>query len=244
MGMHANQSGPVEIDAVIPADRIVGWPGDGAASNDEAIDPLAMVMYAGAYNGVALACIDVAKRHATRRTHAQYGRSIADYPTTQHAFGGAVADVQASRMYAYAFAKALDDATDGGDWLLYARDPHAKPRAAFTSWSLPAKLLAARVATRVSDAMLHVCGGRGYMRAAEIERLVRDSKAGWVMAPSNEVTQLLYGKWALHGADAVDWWNQKVDEPALQNELSKLDRDGKQRIVDQLAAEIANVPAT
>jgi alkylation response protein AidB-like acyl-CoA dehydrogenase len=244
MGMHANQSGPVEIDAVIPADRIVGWPGDGAASNDEAIDPLAMLMYAGAYNGVALACLDVAKRHATRRTHAQYGRSIADYPTIQNSFGEAVADTQASRMYAYAFAKALDDATDGGDWLLYARDPHVKPRAAFTSWSLPAKLLAARAATRVSDAMLHVCGGRGYMRAAEIERLVRDSKAGWVMAPSNEVAQLLYGKWALHGPDAVDWWNQKVDEPALQNELSKLDREGKQRIVDQLTAEIGNVPAT
>ena len=58
------------------------------------------------------------------------------------------------------------------------------------------------------------------------------------MAPSNEVTQLLVGKWALLGADAVDWWNQKVDEPALQNELGKLDADGKRRILDQLAAEI------
>ena len=52
LGMHANQSGPVQIDAVIPADRIVGWPGDGAPSNDEAIDPLAFVQYAGAYNGL------------------------------------------------------------------------------------------------------------------------------------------------------------------------------------------------
>jgi alkylation response protein AidB-like acyl-CoA dehydrogenase len=51
MGMHANQSGPVEIDAVIPFDRIVGPVGDGARSNDEAIDPLAFLQYAGAYNG-------------------------------------------------------------------------------------------------------------------------------------------------------------------------------------------------
>ena len=62
MGMHGNQSGPVTIDAVIPRNRIIGWPGDGAASNDEAIDPLAYLMYAGAYNGVGMGCVDVAKR--------------------------------------------------------------------------------------------------------------------------------------------------------------------------------------
>jgi alkylation response protein AidB-like acyl-CoA dehydrogenase len=238
MGMHANQSGPLEIDAVIPAGRIVGWPGDGAASNDEAVDPLAMLMYAGAYNGLALACIDVAKRHATRRAHVQYGRTIADYATTQDTFGGVVADAQASRIYAYTFAKALDDLTQGGRWDIYDDDPDIKPRASLTSWSLSAKLLAAGLATRVSDAMLQVCGGRGYMRSAEIERLLRDSKAGWVMAPSNEVTRQMIGRWALFGADAIDWWNQHVDEPALQNELGKLDREGKQRIVDQLSADL------
>ena len=238
MGMHANQSGPLEVDAVIPADRILGWPGDGAASNDEAVDPLAMLMYAGAYNGVALACIDVAKRHATRRAHVQYGRTIADYATTQDVFGGVVADTQASRIYAYTFAKALDDITDGGSWTMYEDDPHVKPRASLTSWSLSAKLLAAGLASRVSDTMLQVCGGRGYTRGAEIERLVRDSKAGWVMAPSNEVTRQMIGRWALFGAEAIDWWNQHIDEPALQNELGKLDREGKQRIIDQLSAQL------
>ncbi len=127
MGMHANQSGPLDIDAVIPPNRIVGWPGDGAASNDEAVDPLAMVMYAGAYNGVALACIDVAKRHATRRSHAQYGRTVADYATIQDTFGGAVTETQASRVFAYAFSKALDDLTDNGSWAMYADDPDARP---------------------------------------------------------------------------------------------------------------------
>ena len=238
MGMHANQSGPLEVDAVIPADRILGWPGDGAASNDEAVDPLAMLMYAGAYNGVALACIDVAKRHATRRAHVQYGRTIADYATTQDVFGGVVADTQASRIYAYTFAKALDDITDGGSWTMYEDDPHVKPRASLTSWSLSAKLLAAGLASRVSDTMLQVCGGRGYTRGAEIERLVRDAKAGWVMAPSNEVTRQMIGRWALFGAEAIDWWNQHIDEPALQNELGKLDREGKQRIIDQLSAQL------
>jgi len=243
MGMHANQSAPVEIDAVIPENRIVGWPGDGARSNDEAIDPLAFLQYAGAYNGLAMACLDVARRHALRRAHAQYGRRIADYATSQDAYGRALREAQASRLFAYGLAKALDDATDGGDWTMYRENPDAAPRAAFTSWGLEAKVLAAGLASRVSDAMLQLCGGRGYTRAAEIERLVRDAKAGWVMAPSNEVSQQIVGRWALLGADSVDWWNQKVDERALRNELGKLNDEQKRRLVDELSTELTEAGA-
>lgn len=239
MGMHGNQSGPVEIDAVVPENRMIGPSGDGARSNDEAIDPLAMLMYAGAYNGVALGCIDVAKRHVTRKTHAQFGRRVADYPTIQDSFGRAVMDVEASRLSAYALAKALDDATENGSWEIYEKDPLAMPRAKFAHWCFQLKFLSTRAASNISDQMLQACGGRGYMRDLDLERLVRDSKAGWVMAPSNEVTSQLVGKWALFGANSIDWWNQHVDEPVLFNELSKLDDAGKRKIIDKLAGEIA-----
>jgi alkylation response protein AidB-like acyl-CoA dehydrogenase len=135
-------------------------------------------------------------------------------------------------------ARAMDDATGGGSWAMYASDPDAAPRTAFTAWGLEAKVLAAGLATRVSDEMLHLCGGRGYMRANEIERLVRDSKAGWVMAPSNEVSQQIVGRWALLGPDSVDWWNQHVDERALHNELGKMDDDAKRELVQKLSAEL------
>jgi hypothetical protein len=88
--------------------------------------------------------------------------------------------------------------------------------------------------------MLQTCGGRGYMRDLELERLLRDSKAGWIMAPSNEVTRQLIGKWALLGPEAVDWWNQKVDEPVLMNELSKLDAAGKRKIAEELLRQLAD----
>lgn len=147
-------------------------------------------------------------------------------------------DAQASRLYAYSVAKALDDATDGGRWDIYYDDPKAMPRAEFALWSFKAKFLATRFSFEVSDKMLQACGGRGYMRDLELERLLRDSKAGWIMAPSNEVTAQLVGKWGLFGAEAVDWWNQKVDEPVLMNELGKLDDAGKQKIIEKLTAEI------
>ncbi len=77
------------------------------------------------------------------------------------------------------------------------------------------------------------------MRELELERLVRDSKAGWLMGPSNEITSQLIGKWALLGPGAVDWWNQRVDEPLLMNELGKLDAAGKRRIIERLSADLA-----
>jgi hypothetical protein len=59
------------------------------------------------------------------------------------------------------------------------------------------------------------------------------------MAPSNEVSRQIVGRWALLGAESVDWWNQKVDERALRNELGKLDAAEKQQLVDELSAELA-----
>ena len=42
----------------------------------------------------------------------------------------------------------------------------------------------------------------------ELERYVRDAKAGWVMGPTNEVLRQFVGKAVLLGFDALDYWNQ------------------------------------
>ena len=228
---------------MIPENRIVGWPGDGARSNDEAIDPLAFLQYAGAYNGVAMACLDVARRHALRRAHAQYGRRIADYATSQDAYGRALCEAQASRLFAYGLAKALDDATDGGDWTMYARRSrrgaaggvHVVGPGGQGAGGRARQPGVRRDAAAVRRPRLHACG-RDRAAGARLQ-------GGWLMAPSNEVSQQIVGRWALLGADAVDWWNQKVDERALRNELGKLDDEEKRRLVDELSGELAEAGA-
>jgi hypothetical protein len=52
------------------------------------------------------------------------------------------------------------------------------------------------------------------------------------------VSQQIVGRWALLGADSVDWWNQHVDERALHNELGKMDDDAKRELVQKLSAEL------
>jgi len=39
-----------------------------------------------------------------------------------------------------------------------------------------------------------------------LERLLRDSKAAWIMGPSNEVLRQFVGKTSLLGMDILDYW--------------------------------------
>ncbi len=85
--------------------------------------------------------------------------------------------------------------------------------------------------------MLHACGGTAYKPALGIERYLRDGKAGWVMGPTNEVLRQFVGKMALLGIQSLDYWNQSINERVLNNELKKLDAEGKRALAQRLLAE-------
>ncbi len=237
LGLRGNQSGPVQVDDLeIPADRMVGPVGDGASSNDEAVDPFFLLLSSGCWNGISLGLIDIAKRHTTRRRHVDVGMRVCDYPTIQDAVGEAIIDTNAARALTFQMAAALDEVTDNCDWSLH-RDPKALPRADLLHWMWQVKFAAAKNVATVSDRMLHVCGGTGYKPALGIERYLRDGKAGWVMGPSNEVLRQFVGKSALLGFDSLDYWNQTVNERVLQNELRKLDPEAKTDLAERLLEE-------
>ena len=68
LGLRGNQSGPLEApNVVIPDSQLVGPTGDGAASNDESVDPWFLVGPSSVWNGLSMGAIDIAKRHTTRR---------------------------------------------------------------------------------------------------------------------------------------------------------------------------------
>jgi hypothetical protein len=90
----------------------------------------------------------------------------------------------------------------------------------------------------VVDKMLHASGGSGYKRDMELERYVRDAKAGWVMGPTNEVLRQFVGKAILLGFESLDYWNQTYNRRAVENELKKLDADGKRKLAEQLLSEV------
>lgn len=235
LGLRGNQSGGVEVaGAVVPAANLVGPVGDGAESNDEVVDPWFLTGSSAVWNGIAMGAIDIAKRHTTGKEHRDTGKRVADYPTVQDYVGEAVIDTNASRLAVFSVAGALDRATDGNTRAL---EPGTTARAAYLHWCWQMKFTAAKNVTGVVDRMLHACGGSGYRRDLELERYLRDGKAGWVMGPSNEVLRQFVGRSVLLGADAVDYWNRSVDERALRAETGKLDPAGKRALAARLLAE-------
>ena len=113
LGLRGNQSGAIAFtDVEIPGTQIVGPEGDGATSNDEAVDPWFLIGSSSVWNGLALGAIDIAKRHTTRKRHVDVGMRVADYPTIQDYVGQAVMETNAARLFVYSVAQAFDEATD------------------------------------------------------------------------------------------------------------------------------------
>jgi alkylation response protein AidB-like acyl-CoA dehydrogenase len=235
LGLRGNQSGPIEVDRIeVPADQIVGPVGDGATSNDEAVDPWFLLGSSSVWNGIALGAIDIAKRHTTRKKHVDVGMRVADYPTIQDYVGEAVMDTNACRIFVNSVAQAMDRATDDNTRVL---KPGETARADYLHWAWQIKFEAAKNVAHVVDKMLHACGGSGYKRDMELERYVRDAKAGWVMGPTNEVLRQFVGKAVLHGFDALDYWNQTYNRRVVENEVKKLDPDGKRELAAKLVEQ-------
>jgi alkylation response protein AidB-like acyl-CoA dehydrogenase len=235
LGLRGNQSGPIQVDGIeIPDEQVVGPLGDGAASNDEAVDPWFLVGSSSVWNGIALGAIDIAKRHTTRKKHVDVGMRVADYPTIQDYVGEAVMDTNACRVFVLSVAQAMDRVTDDNQ----RRIPVGETaRADYLHWAWQIKFEAAKNVAGVVDKMLHACGGSGYKRDMELERYVRDAKAGWVMGPTNEVLRQFVGKAVLLGFEALDYWNQTYNRRVVENEVKKLDPAAKRELAEQLVAE-------
>ena len=75
----------------------------------------------------------------------------------------------------------MDRATDNNTKVL---KPGETARADYLHWAWQIKFEAAKNVAHHVDKMLHACGGSGYKRDMELERYVRDAKAGWVMGPT------------------------------------------------------------
>jgi alkylation response protein AidB-like acyl-CoA dehydrogenase len=234
LGLRGNQSGSLNIDADLPAENIVGPVGDGAASNDESVDPWFLIGSSSCWNGISLGAIDIAKRHTTRKKHVDVGLRVCDYPTIQDYVGESLIDTNACRMFVLSIAQAMDKATQDNTRRL---EPGEFARADFLHWAWQIKFSAAKNVASVCDVMLHACGGSAYKRDMEMERYLRDGKAGWVMGPTNEVLRQFVGKAVLLGFDSLDYWNQAYNQRAVENEVKKLDPAAKRALADQLLAQ-------
>ena len=143
-------------------------------------------------------------------------------------------------LFVLSVAQAMDNATDDNTKVLASASSRAP-----TSCTGPGRSSSRRRRTSPTSSTrcCHACGGSGYKRDMELERYLRDAKAGWVMGPTNEVLRQFVGKAVLLGFDALDYWNQTYNRRAVENEVKKLDADGKRELAEKLMAEAAEMEA-
>ena len=170
-----------------------------------------------------------------RKRHVDVGLRVADYPTIQDYVGEALMDTNAARLFVYSVAQAMDRATNDNTRVLAVGE---LARADFLHWAWQIKFEAAKNVAHVVDKMLHCCGGTGYKKQPlQLERYLRDGKAGWVMGPTNEVLRQFVGKTALLGMQSLDYWNQVINQRAVDNELKKFTPEQKKELAERLLAE-------
>jgi len=239
LGLHGNQSGPLICEGVFNNNRRIGPVGDGAKSNDECVDPYFLLLTSACWNGISMACIDLVKKHVTRKTHGDVGQRVCDYPTIQDYFGECISDTTMVRLSNRALATGMDQASNNNDWTKHSDLDYA-PRTAFLSWLWQMKFSAAKNVANVTDKMLHAAGGSGYKCDFGLERLIRDGKAGWVMGPSNEVLRQFVGKMVLLGMEALDYWEQNINQRVVHHELKKMTAEQKEALAHKLLQDVAD----
>lgn len=165
LGMRATASHDLHLDAVVPADALLG-------GVEGLTLPLAQIMpqwlvasYAAVYVGVAQAALDAAVTYLG-------GREPARLPAVRSRLGHADARVAAAREVVREAARRVDGA----------------PGTAETNrWVWRAKLLAGDTAMDVAASMLEAAGTGATRRGNPLERLYRDARCGALQPATSDV---------------------------------------------------------
>ncbi|SFL57783.1 acyl-CoA dehydrogenase family protein [Shimia aestuarii] len=167
--MGLRSSGTAQLffeDCQLPADALIGAPGDGFR--------LALSGISASRVAIAAQSIGIAER--------AYALGL-DYATQRQAFGRPVAGFQNSRFAIADARTALDQC-----WLLMLRAARLLDRGIpIRAEASMAKLAASETCGRVVDQMLQLHGGNGYSRDYEIERLYRDARVMRIFEGTSEV---------------------------------------------------------
>ena len=160
-------------DCEVPAENILGGEGRGVAVLMSGLDYERTVLSGGPV-GIMQACLDVVLPYIHERK--QFGQAIGEFQLMQGKIADMYAELNASRAYLYAVAKACDMGQDS-----------RKDAAAVI-------LFTAEKATQMALQAIQALGGNGYTNEYPTGRLLRDAKLYEIGAGTSEVRRMLIGR--------------------------------------------------
>ena len=160
-------------DCPVPVENILGGEGRGVAVLMSGLDYERAVLSGGPV-GIMQACLDTVIPYIHERK--QFGQAIGEFQLMQGKLADMYADLNASRAYLYAVARACDQGQDS-----------RKDAAAVI-------LFTAEKATQMALQTIQALGGNGYTNDYPAGRLLRDAKLYEIGAGTSEVRRMLIGR--------------------------------------------------
>ncbi|MFJ4785002.1 acyl-CoA dehydrogenase family protein [Streptomyces sp. NPDC088794] len=174
MGLRSSTTAVMHFDDVaIPADRLIGEPGQGLQIALSALDAGRLGIAAVAV-GIAQAALNHAVEYARERR--TFGRSIIEHQGVGFLLADMAARTEAARATYLAAARRKD-----------AGQPYSRQASI-------AKLIASDTAMSVTTDAVQVLGGAGYVREHPVERYMREAKITQIFEGTNQIQRLVISR--------------------------------------------------
>jgi alkylation response protein AidB-like acyl-CoA dehydrogenase len=178
LGLRGNDSAPVSLEKVAVAhDHLVSSPGEGPKVILEVVLPWFAVGSAAMANGLCRSAVRRTAEHLVATDFAHNDSKLRDLPNLRARLAEMSVRTESSRSL---LGHTLDHIED--------------PSEATPLFVLQCRLAALQAAVDVTDLAMKTCGGAAFSRHLAIERIFRDARAGWVMAPTVDHLHDFIGK--------------------------------------------------
>ncbi len=174
LGLHASDTAELIFeDARVPADHLLGEPGQGFVQAMQVLEGGRIAMAAMAV-GIAQAAVDQAAKYMKQRS--AFGKTLAEFNGLQGMLADIATDVEVARLLTLRAA-----------WLKDAGRP-AMHAAAM------AKVFASEAAMKAASKAVQVHGGAGYITEFPVERIFRDAKLTEIGEGTSEIQRMVIAR--------------------------------------------------
>ncbi|WP_107947206.1 acyl-CoA dehydrogenase family protein [Lysinibacillus parviboronicapiens] len=176
MGLRGNQSAPLNIDAYLNPEMLIGEEGEGFKITREALLPMGQIGISAVNIGIAKAIYNESVNYVKKRFYTHINTNLSDFQSIQQMVGEMKVLCDQAETALNAFVQRMEN------------------KEIDMVSTLEVKVMACQMVLSVAEIGLKVCGGHAYSANTPIERYIRDSMAGTVMGPTPDVLKELIGK--------------------------------------------------
>ena len=178
LGLRGNDSAPVSLENItVESGDLVSALGEGLKVILEVVLPWFAVGTAAMANGLSRAAVQRTVTHLSDTEFTHDGSRLRDLPILRARLAQMSMRTEESRSL-----------------LGHTLDHLDQPSEMTPLFVLQSRLSALQAAVDVTDLAMKACGGAAFSRHLAIERLFRDARAGWVMAPTADHLKDFIGK--------------------------------------------------